>query len=102
MERFLRSLGIHFSNNIDIEVTVDPLLDKFEGNGVALYFLLGLDSNNRLHIRSVYHIPDFFLFEYSLRKVSPLGPVLKAAKLFSFILTIIVFGSYCDGNNIRG
>lgn len=98
----LEFLRIHFSNNVDIEVAANLLLDDFGGYGIVFLYLLGLGGSSRLCTRSVYHVPDLFLFKYSLRKMSPIEPVLKTAKLFSFVFAFVVLGGHCDGSNVGG
>lgn len=102
MKSFLGSLGIFFSNNVDIEVAVNLMLDDFRSDDIILFFPSNLGGGDKLHTRLVYHILDLFFFDYSLRKVSPLGSVLKAAKFLFFALILLVFGGYYDGGNIRG
>lgn len=98
----LRSLGILFSNNVDIEVATKPLFDDFGGNGVVFLLFSGLSSGGRLRTRSVYHIPDLIFFEYSLHKVSLLEPVVKVAEFLSYDFAVVVFGGHCNGGDVRG
>lgn len=97
-EYFLKSLGVFFSTDIDVEICADLLLDNFRINYIVFLFFSGLSSGNGLILRVIYNISDFFLLNYGLNKVGPqLGPIFEASKLISFTFTIIVYASHCEG-----
>ena len=80
-----------FSDNIDVEIGINPLLDNFENDSVVLLFFPSLDSCSRISTGPIYYILDLFLLEYSLGKIGPLRPILEVLKLLSFTLTNVVF-----------
>ena len=91
-------MWVSFSNNIDIEVRVDPLFDDFKSNSIAFLFFPSLGSYSRISIGPIYYIPNLFLLEYSLRKISLLRLMLEVMELFSLTLTIVVFICHFDNN----
>ncbi len=100
-ESLLGSLGILFSNNIDIKVVINSLLDDFGDNDIVFFLFFGLGNGRELCMTSVYHILEFFFFEHSLHKVCLLKPVSKAVELFSFAFAVVILSSHCDGSDIR-
>lgn len=74
-------LRIFFSNDVDSKINIDPLLHDYRSNSVVLF------------------IPDLFFFEYHLRKVGPLRPVLKAAELLSLALAVAVLVNHLTDLN---
>ena len=95
------SLGVFFSNDVDIKVTVDPLLDDFRSDSVILLLFPSLSSCDGVSSKSIHYISDLFLLEHCLGKVGSLKPVLKAAELLFHILAVVVFVSHLtDFNNL--
>ena len=94
---FLGSLGILFSDDIDVEICADPLLDNFKSNCVIFLFLLGLGGGSWLISQAIYNVSDFFLLKHGLREVGALGPIFEAPELFSFAFVVILFASNCVG-----
>ncbi len=89
-------MWVSFSNDVDIEVGVDPLLDDFGSNSVILLLLPSLSSCSRISTRSIYYILDLFFLEHGLSKIGPLRPILKAAELLSLPLAVVVFVHHFD------
>ena len=82
---------VFFSNDVNIKVTVDFLLDNFRNDNVVFFLFPSLSSYGGVSSKSIHYIPDFFLFEYCLDKVSLLRLVLKVAEFLSFTLTNVIF-----------
>lgn len=47
-ESLLGALGIFFSNNVDIKIHTNSLLDDFRGNCVVFLFFPNLDGGSKL------------------------------------------------------
>lgn len=90
-------LRVIFFNDVDIEVVVDHLLNDFRGNNIVLLFFPCLRSSDKVNIRSIYYIPDFFFIEYDLCKIGWLRPVLKAMELLFLVFAVIIFVYHYSG-----
>ena len=86
----LGPLRIFFSYDINIKITVDPLLDDFRSNNIVFLFFPSLSSCVEISLRFIHYIPNLFLLKNYLGKVDPLRPVLKAVELLSLAFAIIV------------
>ena len=99
MRCFLGSLGVFFSNNVEIEVTIDPLLDDFWSDSIVLIFFSSLSGCGEISSRSVAYIPDLFFLKYSLIKVSLLKSIFKAMELLSLAFAVVIIVSHL--NNLK-
>ena len=88
------SLGVSFSKDVDVMVTVDPLLDDFRSNSVVFFLFPSISSCNEVSSRSIDYILDLFFLEHRLCKIDPFRPVLKAVELISLALAVLVVFSY--------
>lgn len=79
-----------FSNDIDVKVAVDPLLDDFGSNSIVFLLFPSLSSCGRVSSRFIYYIPDLFYLKHGLNKVGLLRPIFKVAELFFLALAIVV------------
>lgn len=95
MESLPESLGVFFSNDIDVKICIDSLLDDFEGNYILFLFFSSLDGGGRLGLQAIYDVITLFFFKHGLNKISSLEPVFEIPKLFSFF-TIVVFSGYLE------
>lgn len=101
-EYLLGPLRVFFSNNVDVKVTIDPLLDDFKSDSIVFFFFPSLSICDRVSLRSIYYIPDLFFLKYDLSKVSTLRPILEVAELFSFVLMLVILVSYfADFDNLK-
>lgn len=91
-----------FSNNIDIEVGVDLLLDDFGSNSIVFFLLLNLGSYSKISTRPIYYILDLFFLKHGLGKIGPLRPILEAKELLSFALAVNVFVCHFDDDLEKG
>lgn len=95
---------VFFSNDIDVKVTIDPLLNDFRNDSIIFFLFPSLSSYGKISIRSFYYIPDFFLFKYGLYKVGPLRAILELIEFFSLFLTIVIlinhFNDLEKGKNV--
>ena len=98
------SLGVSFSNDVNVKINVYPLLNNFRSNSIVLLFFPSINSCDGVSLRSIHYISDLFFLKHCLGKVGPLRPVLKAAELFSLALAVVIFVSHLDdlveGKNI--
>lgn len=94
MEYFLGFLKVFFSNNINIKIRVDLLLDNFKSNYIIFLYFSGLCGSSGIILQVIYDVPDFFFFKHSLHKVRLLGSIFKAIKLLSFTFAIIIFAGH--------
>ena len=91
-------MWVSFSDNVDVKVGIDPLLDNFGSNSVVLLLFSSLGSCSRISTRPIYYIPDLLLLEHGLGKIGPLRPIFKATELLSLALAVVVFVRHFDGN----
>ena len=90
-------IWVSFSNNVDVEVGIDPLFDNFGSDSVVLLLFPSLGSYSKISTRPVYYIPDLLLFEHDLSKIGLLRPIFKVIELFSLALAIVVFVRHLEG-----
>ena len=84
-------MWVSFSNNVDVEVGIDPLFDNFGSNSVVFLLFSSLGSCSRISIRPIYFIPDLLFLEHGLGKIGLLRPIFEAMELLSLALAIVVF-----------
>lgn len=96
MEGLPRSLKVFFFYNIDVKVTVNPLLNDFKRKSIVFLLFSSLSSYIRISTRSIYYFLNLFFFKNRLCKVDILEPVLEVAEFLSFPFTIVIFVNYYD------
>ena len=57
---FSRSLKIHFFNDIDNKISIDPLFNDFGSNCIVFLFFHGLSNNDGFILQAIYNILDLF------------------------------------------
>ena len=85
------------SDNIDIEVGIDPLLNNFGSDSVVFFFFPSLGSCIKISIESIYYISDLLLLEHGLGKIGPLRPIFKITELLSLAIAVVVFVRHLEG-----
>ena len=94
MECLSGPLRIFFSNNVDVKVTVDPLLDDFKSDRIVFLLFPSLSSYGGVSSKSIHYIIDIFFLEHYLGKVGSLRSILKVVELLSLALAIVVLISH--------
>lgn len=83
------------SNDIDVKIGVDYLLDELGCYGINFSSLSCLHYGNRLGPDLIDNVLDLFLFEYSLNQIGLLRPILEAMEFFMlWPPTVRVCGHY--------
>ena len=101
-QKLLWSMWVSFSNNIDLKIGVDPMLDNFGSDSVVFLFFPRLDSFSKISMGPMYYIVDLLFLEYSLGKIGPLRPIFKVTELLSLALAVILSVYYFDSDLDEG
>lgn len=95
-QSLLQPSWVLFSDDVNVEIRIDPLLDDLGSDSVVLLLLLCLGSYSKICIGPIYYIPDLYFLGYGLDKISPLRPILEVTEHFFLALVIVVFIHYDD------
>lgn len=57
---FPELLEIFFSNDVNVKIRVDALLDEFSGNCIVFLFFPSLGYGNKLGLQAIYDVPNLF------------------------------------------
>lgn len=101
MESFLRNLRVFFSNNINIKVDANSLLNDFRGNGIILLFFSCLRNNSELSARFIYQILDIFFFKHGLYEIGLFKAIFTTSILIFLTFGIIVFDDHHANASIK-
>lgn len=94
-ESLLGVLEIFFSNDVNVKIRTDSLLDDFRSNCVVFLLLPDLDGGSKLGSRVIYNVPELFFLKHGLDEISPLGSIFKALKLL-FFFAVITLDSHLE------
>ena len=94
VECLLGALRVPFSNDVDVKVAIDPLLDDFRSNSVVYLFSLSLSSCDEVSLKFIHYISDLFFFKHSLSRINLLGPILKTLELHCLALIVVILVSH--------
>ena len=102
MECLPEPVRVFFSNDVDVNIAVDSLLDDFKNDSIMLLLFLSLSSYDGVSLRYIHYIPDLFFLKHDLCKLGLLKLILKAAEFLSFDLVgVILVSHFTDLNNLE-
>ena len=91
-------MWVLFSDNVDIEVGINLLLENFGSDIIVLLLFPSLGSCNKISTRPIYYIPDLLFLKYGLDKIGLLRPIFEVTEFFSLALVVIVFICHLKGS----
>lgn len=94
MKSLLRLLKFLFSNDINIKIYIDLLLDNFEDNYITFLFFLSLDGDSKRGLQAINNVLILFFFKYVLSEISLLRPVFEFFKILFFAFMVVALNDY--------